>query len=264
MKRRRLLYLKAVAYDSLNQEIGEYLEPFLDEKTDLEVRSIPKGTSHMEYHFYQAVNQQEILKGILQAEKDGFDACIISCFDDPSLYEGREISRNMIVTAPGEASAHLAATLGNKFSVIVGRKKWIPQMEENIHKYGLGRKLASFRSLDLGVLEFHENEDKTRRRMEEEIRKAVEEDQAEVIVLGCTMQVGFYRELQEEFQIPVIDSMVAAVKYAEYLVEMREKAGWTFSRAGLYERPPVEEMKAWELEKVCDLEGLLYEEGERR
>lgn len=85
MKRRRLLYLKAVAYDSLNQEIGEYLEPFLDEKTDLEVRSIPKGTSHMEYHFYQAVNQQEILKGILQAEKDGFDACIISCFDDPSL-----------------------------------------------------------------------------------------------------------------------------------------------------------------------------------
>ena len=264
MKRRRLLYLKAVAYDSLNQEIGEYLEPFLDEKTDLEVRSIPKGTSHMEYHFYQAVNQQEILKGILQAEKDGFDACIISCFDDPSLYEGREISRNMIVTAPGEASAHLAATLGNKFSVIVGRKKWIPQMEENIHKYGLGRKLASFRSLDLGVLEFHENEDKTRRRMEEEIRKAVEEDQAEVIVLGCTMQFGFYRERQEKFHIPVIDSMVAAVKYAEYLVEMREKAGWTFSRAGLYERPPVEEMKAWELEKVCNLEGLLYEEGERR
>ena len=264
MKRRRLLYLKAVAYDSLNQEIGEYLEPFLDEKTDLEVRSIPKGTSHMEYHFYQAVNQQEILKGILQAEKDGFDACIISCFDDPSLYEGREISRNMIVTAPGEASAHLAATLGNKFSVIVGRKKWIPQMEENIHKYGLGRKLASFRSLDLGVLEFHENEDKTRRRMEEEIRKAVEEDQAEVIVLGCTMQFGFYREMQVKFHIPVIDSMVAAVKYAEYLVEMREKAGWTFSRAGLYERPPVEEMKAWELEKVCNLEGLLYEEGERR
>ena len=170
----------------------------------------------------------------------------------------------VIVTAPGEASAHLAATLGNKFSVIVGRKKWIPQMEENIHKYGLGRKLASFRSLDLGVLEFHENEDKTRRRMEEEIRKAVEEDQAEVIVLGCTMQFGFYREMQEKFQIPVIDSMVAAVKYAEYLVEMREKAGWTFSRAGLYERPPVEEMKAWELEKVCDLEGLLYEEGERR
>ena len=85
-----------------------------------------------------------------------------------------------------------------------------------------------------------------------------------VIELVCSMQFGFYREMQEKFQIPVIDSMVAAVKYAEYLVEMREKAGWTFSRAGLYERPPVEEMKAWELEKVCDLEGLLYEEGERR
>ena len=80
MKKRRLLFLKAVAYDSMNQEIRDYLEPFLDEKTDLEVRSIAKGTSHMEYHFYQAVNQGEILRGILQAEKDGFDACIISCF----------------------------------------------------------------------------------------------------------------------------------------------------------------------------------------
>ena len=89
----------------MNQEIRDYLEPFLDEKTDLEVRSIAKGTNHMEYHFYQAVNQGEILKGILQAEKDGFDACVISCFDDPCLYEGREIARDIIVAAPGEACA---------------------------------------------------------------------------------------------------------------------------------------------------------------
>ena len=31
MKKRRLLFLKAVAYDSMNQEIRDYLEPFLDE-----------------------------------------------------------------------------------------------------------------------------------------------------------------------------------------------------------------------------------------
>ena len=63
--------------------------------------------------------------------------------------------------------------------------------------------------------------------------------------------------MQKKFQIPVIDSMVASVKYAEYLVEMKEKAGWTFSRSGLYERPPEKEMQAWELEKICDMEGLL-------
>ncbi len=256
---RKVLYLKSVAYDSMNQEMQEYLVPFLDEKTQLEVRSIPRGTHHMEYHFYQAVNQREILKGVLQAEKDGFDACVISCFDDPSLYEAREICRDMVVTAPAEASAHSAATLGNKFSVIVGRKKWIPQMEENIHKYGLGRKLASFRSLDLGVLEFHEKADETRKRMEEAIQRSIQEDRAEVIILGCTMQFGFYQEMQEKFQVPVIDSMVAAVKYAEYLVEMKEKAGWTFSRAGLYERPPEEEMRSWDLENICGFDGLLYE-----
>lgn len=36
---RKVLYLKSVAYDSMNQEMQEYLVPFLDEKTQLEVRS---------------------------------------------------------------------------------------------------------------------------------------------------------------------------------------------------------------------------------
>lgn len=258
MRKRSILYLKSVAYESMNQELKAYLEDYIDERTCLEVRSIPEGARHMEYHFYQAVNQREILKGILQAEKEGFDACVISCFDDPCLYEAREISKDIVVTAPAEASCHLAATLGNKFSILVGRKKWIPQMEENVYKYGLERKLASFRSLDLGVLEFHEDEEKTKRRMREAIQGAIREDGAEVIVLGCTMQFGFYRELQEEFQVPVIDSMVAAVKYAEYLTDLKEKAGWAISRAGLYERPPESEMREWNLESVSGMERLLY------
>ena len=48
MKRRRLLYLKAVRYRF--SESGDWGISWhsMDEKTDLEVRSIPKGTSHMD------------------------------------------------------------------------------------------------------------------------------------------------------------------------------------------------------------------------
>jgi len=99
----------------------------------------------------------------------------------------------------------LAATLGGSFSIIVGRDKWIPQMHENVRKYGFTDKLASFRSLGLGVLEFHAEPDLTAKRMREEIQKAVKEDKAEVIVLGCTMEFGFFEELQSEFDVPVID-----------------------------------------------------------
>lgn len=184
---------------------------------------------------------------MLRAEKDGFDAVIISCFDDPFLYPAKEISQNIVVTAPGEASMHLAAVLGNQFSVIVGRDKWIPQMKENVHRYGLESKLASFRSLGMGVLDFHENEEETIRRMKREIHEAIEKDRAEVIILGCSIQFGFYEQLQKEFHVPVIDSMVASLKHTEYLLEVREKTGWSFSRQGLYERPSAEEMKAWKI-----------------
>lgn len=248
MGKKRILFLKAVAYSDLNTTIRSYLCQYKDANTELEVRSLDTGPKHLEYQYYQAIAGNGILKEVLRAEKDGFDAVIISCFDDPFLYPAREISRNIVVTAPGEASMHLAAVLGNQFSVIVGRDKWIPQMKENVHRYGLLSKLASFRSLGMGVLEFHENEEETVRRMKREIRAAIETDRAEVIILGCSMQFGFYEELQKEFHVPVIDSMVAGLKHTEYLLEMKEKAGWSFSRRGLYERPPEDEMKEWKIE----------------
>lgn len=247
MEKRRILFLKAVAYSDLNPMIQSYLDRYRYENTELVVRSLKTGPKHLEYQYYQAIAGRGILEEVQRAEKDGFDAVIISCFDDPFLYPSREISQKIIVTAPGEASMHLAAMLGNQFSVIVGRDKWIPQMKENVHRYGLESKLASFRSLGMGALEFHQDEEETVRRMKREIRSAIETDRAEVIILGCSMQFGFYEKLQKEFRVPVIDSMVASLKHTEYLLEVQEKAGWRFSRRGLYERPPEEEMKEWGL-----------------
>lgn len=260
MGKRRILFLKAVAYDDLNEPIKEYLDGYKDERTEIAVRSLKTGPLHLEYQYYQALAGAGILKEVLRAEKDGFDAVVMSCFDDPFLYPAREISRRMVITAPGESSMSLASLLGDRFSVIVGRDKWIPQMRENACRYGFEKKLASFRSLGLGVLDFHKDERSTIKRLKEEIRQAVEKDGAEVIVLGCSMQFGFYKELQEEFKVPVIDSMIAGLKHAEYLLELKEKAGWAFSRRGLYESPESEEMRGWNLEEDFGLDGLLYEE----
>ncbi|HHV42507.1 MAG TPA: hydantoin racemase, partial [Clostridiaceae bacterium] len=155
--------------------------------------------------------------------------------------------KDIIITAPAEASVHLGATLGDKFSIIVGRDKWIPQMRELVNRYGLLSKLASFRSIGLGVLDFHKNEEKTKNKIRAEIAKAIERDRAEVIILGCTMQFGFFQDLQNEFGVPVIDSMLAAMKYAEYLLEVKQKTGWHISRRAKYERPPTQEMISWGL-----------------
>ena len=260
MEKQRILFLKAVSYSDLNHAIKEYLDQYKYEKTEIEVRNLKTGPKHLEYEYYQALMGAGILKEVLRAKKEGFHAVVISCFDDPFLYPAREISGDMVVTSPGESSMYLASMLGDRFSVIVGRDKWIPQMRDNVSKYGLDKKLASFRSLGMGVLDFHGDEKATMEKMKDEIRAAIEKDRAEVIVLGCSMQFGFYKELQEEFGVPVIDSMIAGLKHAEYLLELREKTGWSFSRKGMYEPPRAEEMREWNLEEDFGLEGMLYDD----
>jgi allantoin racemase len=153
----------------------------------------------------------------------------------------------MAVVAPCEASVHIAATLGHQFSIIVGRRKWIPEMMENVIHYGMKDRLASFKSVDLGVLEFHQDEDETARRFLQAGREAVDDDGAEVLVLGCTATYGFYRELQEELGVPVIDSMLASFKTAEFMAELRNRFAWSHSKVGGYESPPVEEFSPWRL-----------------
>jgi allantoin racemase len=125
-------------------------------------------------------------------------------------------------------------------------------MTENVFRYGMGEKLASFRSVDLGVLEFHQDEEETARRFIEVGREAVERDGAEVLVLGCTATYGFYRELQEELGVPVIDSMIAAFKTAEYAADLKSRFGWSHSKIGGYESPPPGEFGPWQLEQQYD------------
>lgn len=210
------------------------------------MRSLSKGPHHLEYYSYEAVVLSDILDCIRKAEKEKFDAAVIGCFYDPGLREAREIS-NMIITAPAESSIHLASMLGYKFSVIVGRRKCIPQMEENVVKYGLKDKLASFKSVDLGVLEFHEDEKETERRLKQAGKEAIEQDGAEVIILGCTIQFGFFRELEEYLDVPIIDAVIAPFKYAEFLVNLKRRYEWCCSRIGEYELPPQKEIKEWDL-----------------
>ena len=62
--------------------------------------------------------------------------------------------------------------MAHKFSIIVGRNKWIPQMMDNVILNGMERKLASFKSLGLGVLDFHADEQKTMKLIKEKSQRS--------------------------------------------------------------------------------------------
>ncbi|MFP3256966.1 MAG: aspartate/glutamate racemase family protein [Candidatus Nanopusillus acidilobi] len=249
---KKILWINPVGSDIFDSPMKENLKNIKDDDTILDVTSFKEGPRHLEYHFYEALVGLEILRSIKMAEKNGYDAAIIGCFYDPFLTEAREIS-DIVITAPAESSMAIAISLGHRFSIIVGRKKWIPQMEENVIKYGLKERLASFKSIDMGVLDFQEKKEETEKRLIKAGRDAIENDGAEVLILGCTAEFGFYKKMQESLGVPVIDATVAPLKYAEFLVNLKKITGLRHSKIGKYESPPYEEIKEWNLEKYFGL-----------
>lgn len=252
----RILWINPVGTDLFDRPIKEFLDQAKRSETAIDVVSLGRGPMHLEYHYYEALILADTLHEVRRAEKEAYDAAVIGCFYDPGLREAREIVENLVVTAPAEAAMHIATTLGHTFSVLVGRKKWIPKMHENVVKYGFTNQLASFKPLEMGVYDFQKDPAETARRMRAAAKEAVEVDRAEVVILGCTIEFGFYKELQAELGVPVIDAVLAPLKYAEFLIELKKRFGWGHSKLYGYEGPPLDEITGWKLEEQYGLDGL--------
>ena len=213
--------------------------------TEVHVTSLPENVgafTHIEFRSYEAMVTRGIIRAVRAAAKEDFDAFAIGCFYDTALHDAREISGDMIVTAPCHSSCEIAASLANRFGVIVGRRKWVDQMQATVHEHGHRNRLSGFYHVELGVNDFQRNHAETDRRLTEAGGKAVEEDFAEALILGCTLEVGFHNELSDTLGVPVIDPSVAALKRAEYAATLKRRCGWTPSRKWSCEAPPEEEI----------------------
>lgn len=243
----RILWIDPVGTDALARDMFEILAEAKRTRTQVDFVSLPADRPHhLEYHAYEALVVADVVRLTYEAAGD-YDAVVIGCFYDVGLREAREVSGRAVVTAPCQAATDIASHLGNTFSVLVGRRKWIPKMSENVRLYGHEHRVASMRPLELGVRDFQADHDRTCDRLLSEGRKAVQEDGAEVLILGCTAEYGFYQTMQEELGVPVIDAILAPFKYAEFLAELAERFGWYPSRMWGSEAPPAEEVAAWGL-----------------
>jgi len=256
MQLSKILWINPVGTDAYDEVMQKGFESIKRPDTIVDVVSLDKGPEHLEYRYYEALVLPEILHKVKAAERAGYDATIIGCFYDLGLQESREMVKDMVVTAPGEACSHLAATMGEQFSVIVTRSKCISQMKSTLSGYGMKDKLASFKSLGLAVDELHDSEEVTFERMVALSKEAIQQDGAELMVLGCTIQFGYYEKLQKAIGVPVIDAVIAPFKQAELIAELKNQFGWTHSKVCAYEEPPISEIKRWDLEEQYELKGL--------
>lgn len=221
---------------------GRSADGWAEPSTVLEGTGFGAGTPHLEYEFYEHLAIHEILKNAVWAEKEGYDAVVIGCFYDPGLREARELVKIPVVGVC-EASLHVASMLSaGKFSVLVGRRKWIPRMADNAKIYGFESRIASWRVLDLWVPEMRDRE-KTQAAIMRETKAARDEDGAECAVLGCTGMARQAKEAQDELGIPVLDPVLMGLKVAELRATLWKRFDVSHSKIGGYEAPPPDELK---------------------
>jgi len=243
----KVLYINPVGSKTNDAAMLRELKRSAGRGTEVEVVSLRRGPWHLDYHYYESLVLSDVVHKVKEAESAGYDAVVLGCFFDLGLQEAREVSERIVVAGPAESAMLLACSLGHRFSIIVGRRKVIPQMMDNVVRYGLKDRLASFRAVDMGVLDFQKDPSKTERAQTREGRKAITLDGAEVLILGCTAQFGFWKTLQRKLGVPVLDTLITPLKYAEYLITLRDDFGWSPSKIGSYKSPPLGEIKAWEL-----------------
>lgn len=213
---------------------GEKLREWSESGTEVCIRTSEYGPASIESGYESALSVPPATEMVLQADKDGFDAGIVGCFSGPGLDAHREIT-DMLVLAPGAVCIALATTLGHRFSMLATGPGRAPVFRKMAWEAGVSDALASVRSVDTPVLELGTDRSATLARVAEQCRAAVDEDGADVLILGC-MSMGFLEvaeELTEELGIPVINPSKTVLKFAEATLSLK----LTHSRAA-YHTPP--------------------------
>jgi len=220
-KTHRILVINPILQSDFDRADKKFLQEKAGPLFEIEVESLEYGPASIESHYDEILAAPFVVKKVIEAEKKGFDAVIINCFLNPGMHAAKE-NVNIPVIGPGEAAIHLALMIGNGFSIIdPGPRKYISYMPpEQVRMMGVSTRFISERGAGVAVLDITKNLKRTTRMVAEQAKLAVEQDGADVIVLGCTGLVGLAPRVQDIVGVPVIDPALAALRTAETLCKM--------------------------------------------
>ncbi len=226
----RLLVVNPNTTQSMTEKIGEAARAAALPSTEIVAVNPDAGPPSIEGYYDEVFAIPGLIGEMRRAGP--VDGTIIACFDDTGLEAARSFSAAPVIGI-GEAAFHMASLIAGKFSVVTTLSRSVPAIEHNLVRYGLASRCARVRAADVAVLELEIPGSAARGRISREIDRAIQEDAAEAIVLGCAGMADLAAALGREHGLPVIDGVAAAVKLAEALVGL----GLRTSKLGGYAAP---------------------------
>lgn len=215
----------------MTENIGRQVRRYTSNDVEVEAVSPERGPESIESYYDDFLAVPGVLEEVMTAEPE-VDAFINACWGDPGIDACREVTAKPVVGI-AEASMYVANMLGAEFSVATILPRARDFIEERVHTTGLWGQCASVRCTDLTVVETEETREAATEALYDAAERAVEEDGAEVVCLGCAGMGGLDEPLEARLPVPVIDSVAAAGVITEGMVRL----GKATSKVMTYKQP---------------------------
>ena len=212
---------------SMTAKIGAAARAAAGPGTEIVAVSPGLGPVYIEGHYDEAISALGVLDEVRRGEAEGTDGYVIACFGDPGLLAAREAARGPVVGI-AEAAMRAASFVCTGFSVVTTLERTRVIAEHLVVSYGMERCCRRVRATELAVLDLEVEGSDAGRRITEECRRALREDGADAVVLGCAGMADLAEAIGRDIGAPVIDGVGAAVKFTEALVGL----GLSTSKAG--------------------------------
>ena len=175
-----------------------------------------------EFRFSRAV-----IRGAIQAERDGYDAFFMNHFQDVGLYEARA-AVSIPVLGLGEATLLHACTMGRKLGLVTINPAFIPTHAEQVHRYGLQQRIAGIRAIDAGISDYMEAFTSPAKKsqlqviFEREARHLIDGGADVIVPAGGIPMMLFGREPDANVDgAPIVNGVTVVIKSAEMAVKLR-------------------------------------------
>jgi allantoin racemase len=180
---------------------------------EVEVETIgpEHGPESIEGRFDEIVSAYWTLDCVMQVI-DRYDGVVVACYGPHPVIEGIREASTVPTMGIMEASILYALPLGSRFSIVTTSPRWVPLLEEGVALLGVQARCASVRSSGLAVLDLDRlPHAEVCARLAAEAVRAVEDDEAEVILLGCAGMAGLQESVAAAAGVPVVDAVWAGV-----------------------------------------------------